>query len=254
MVIPPIKKEILCGAASRERTHGVVRSEVPSPRRPHGPSPSPRDEQRKQARCRGVSLIEMLIVLCMIGIVSVIALTQLAASRRLVRSAAIPRQIVTEMRSARQRAMTQRRAFTVQYDDDNKQLIVINHRASGAALLDDPNYPRTANGVQERAVSLTDAGVSPADIDYGIPDSLPGSARGSLDDGVNITGLANRQLNVTFQPDGSVIDRAGNPVNRALFLYNNKAPDDTAYAISILGAAGRVKSWHYSSDAKKYVE
>jgi prepilin-type N-terminal cleavage/methylation domain-containing protein len=210
--------------------------------------------RRTRARSRGVSLIEMLIVLCIIGIVSAIALPQLAASRRLVRSAAIPRQILTEMRLARQQALTQRQAFTVQYDDDNKQLVVINHRASGAALLDDPNYPQTANSIQQKIVSLADAGVNTGEIDYGLPASLPASARGSLDDGVNVSGLTNRQLNVTFQPNGSVIDRDGNPINKALFLYNNKAPEETAHAISILGAAGRVKSWHYNSDAKKYVE
>jgi Tfp pilus assembly protein FimT len=196
----------------------------------------------------------LLIVFCIIAIISAAALPQLIASRRLVRSAAIPRQILAEMRLARQQAITQQRAFTVQYDDVNKQIIVINHQASGAALLDDPNYPNTAGSVQDRVIALSGSGLDPAEIIYGIPKTLPATARGSLDDGVARSKLSNNQVSVTFQPNGSVVDRNGNPANEALFLYNSNDPDNTAFAISILGAAGRVKTWIYSSSANKYVE
>lgn len=201
-----------------------------------------------------MSLLELVIVLAMIVIVAAISLPSLIGARRLVRSSTIPRQILTEMRAARQQAMTQRRAITVQYDDQNKQLVVINHRASGPALLNAGGYPQTAGSVQEKVISLADSGVNTDDITYGMPPNLPSSASGNLDDRVSMTALTNNQLNVTFQPSGSVVDAAGNPVNRALFLYNNKAPEDTACAVSILGAAGRVKSWKYNRDAQKYVE
>jgi Tfp pilus assembly protein FimT len=201
-----------------------------------------------------VSLVELLIVFCIIGIISAAALPQLIASRRLVRTAAIPRQILAEMRLARQQAITQQQAFTVQYDDVNKQIIVINHQASGTALLKDPSYPNTAGSSQERVVALSGSGLSQAEIVYGIPASLPATASGSLDDGIARSKLTNNQVSVTFQPNGSVIDENGNPANKALFLYNSNDPDSTAFAISILGAAGRVKTWTYSSSANKYVE
>ncbi len=38
------------------------------------------------------------------------------------------------------------------------------------------------------------------------------------------------KLNITFQPDGSVINAAGNPVDMALFFYNAQADRDTATA------------------------
>lgn len=210
--------------------------------------------RRRHARSRGVSLIELLIVLAVVVIVVAVSLPPLISSRRLIRSAAIPRQILSEMRAARQQAITQRRAITVQYDDQNKRLVVINHRASGAALLVAAGYPQTAGSVQERVVSLSDSGINTGDLTYGIPLALPSSAKAALDDGVRMTGLTNNQLNVTFQPSGSVVDATGNPTDRALFIYNNKAPEDTACAVSILGAAGRVKTWKYNGDAKKYVE
>ena len=210
--------------------------------------------RRKASRSRGVSLVELLLVLALIVIVAGISLPSLVSSRRLIRSSAVPRQILTEMRLARQQAMTQRRAITVQYDDQNKRLVVINHRASGAALLAAAGYPQTAGSVQERVVSLSDSGINTGDLTYGIPNALPSTANAALDDGVSMTGLTNNQLNVTFQPNGSVVNAAGMPANMALFIYNNKAPEDTACAVSVLGAAGRVKIWKYNRDAEKYVE
>jgi type II secretory pathway pseudopilin PulG len=201
-----------------------------------------------------VSLVELLLVLAMIVIVAAISLPSLIGSRRLIRSSAIPRQILTEMRLARQQAMTQRRAVTVQYDDQNKRLVVINHRASGAALLAAAGYPQTAGSVQEKVISLADSGVNTNDLTYGIPPALPATANAALDDGVSLTGLTNNQLNVTFQPTGSVVNAAGLPTDRAIFIYNNQAAEETACAVSVLGAAGRVKIWKYSRDAGKYVE
>jgi Tfp pilus assembly protein FimT len=219
-----------------------------------GRSWTPRDSRRLRRSCDGTSLIEMLIVMAMIGVVVAAALPQLISSQRLVKTAAIPRQMMAEMRLARQQAMTQRQAYTVQYDDVNKQIVVINHQAWGVGLLTAPGYPDTNGSVREKVVSLSGSGVNPADISYGIPAILPASAKGALDDGVTLTALNNRQLNVTFQPGGSVIDGTGNPVNKALFMYNSQAPTETPFAVSILGAAGRVKVWRYSSSAQKFVE
>jgi hypothetical protein len=69
-----------------------------------------------------------------------------------------------------------------------------------------------------------------------------------------MTGLTNNQLNVTFQPDGSVIDAAGNPVGVAMFIYNNRAARGTASAISVMGASGRIKIWRYDLSANLYTE
>jgi hypothetical protein len=59
---------------------------------------------------------------------------------------------------------------------------------------------------------------------------------------------------VTFQPSGSVVDATGTPINHALYIYNNQNAEETACAVSVLGAAGRVKIWKYNRDAQKYVE
>lgn len=200
----------------------------------------------------GHSLIEMLIVVALIGVLSSLVLPQLVAERRLSRSVGVTRDIMTQLRYTRQLAMSQRQAFTFQYDNTTKRISVIDHNSNlGAALLADPSYPATPGSVIVTATPLLAEASISSEISYGIPAGLPG---GALADGIAMTGLTNNQLNVTFQPDGSVIDATGNPIGRALFIYNNRAARATASAISIMGASGRVKIWRYDAGLNLYVE
>jgi type II secretory pathway pseudopilin PulG len=210
--------------------------------------------------CGGWGLIEALIAIALMLIISVIAIPQIVSSRRLFRMAGIPREVVSLMRLARQRAMAERQAFTFQYDDTTKQILVIDHNAAGAAILNDLNYPDTAGSFRVVVTQLTGGGVTATDIIYGIPPPpnppTPGvpAAAATLDDNTTFTPLVNNKLNVTFQPDGSVINGLGNPVNRTFFIYNLRAPVDTAKAISVLGTGGRIKAWRYDTNAKKFIE
>jgi Tfp pilus assembly protein FimT len=200
----------------------------------------------------GHSLVELLIVFAMIAILVSLALPQLIAERRLSRSVGITSEILTQLRQARQLAMSQRQAFTFQYDDVTKQISIIDHNSNvGPNLLVDPSYPNTAGSKVVSTTPLASEGFQSSEISYGIPAGLPTAALG---DGISTTALSNNQLNITFQPDGSVIDGTGNPAGRALFIYNSKAAKATASAISIMGASGRVKIWRYDSSANLYVD
>jgi prepilin-type N-terminal cleavage/methylation domain-containing protein len=75
----------------------------------------------------GHSLIEMLIVVALIGVLSSLVLPQLVAERRLSRSVGVTREILTQLRYARQLAMSRRQSVTFQYDDPTKQIRIINH-------------------------------------------------------------------------------------------------------------------------------
>ncbi|MET0751977.1 MAG: GspH/FimT family pseudopilin, partial [Pyrinomonadaceae bacterium] len=188
---------------------------------------------------KGFSLPELLIVLLVGAIILVLALPQLISSRRLMKFSAMQKQVSASLIEARQEAMSQRKAVTFCYDDRNKQLIT--YGGDFGAFGDAKN----------KVHNLTGFGVDSADIIYGRPSGAPSSA---LNDTTNMTSTTRSLVEITFQPDGSVIDASNNPQNNALFFYHNKYKKDAAFAVSILGAGGRIKVWRYSKGVNAYVE
>jgi Tfp pilus assembly protein FimT len=200
----------------------------------------------------GTSMVEMLAVVAIATILTAVAIPQLISSRRMIRSASLPREIATQLRFARQQAMSQRQAFTFQYDDSTKQVTIIDHQASGYTLLSASGYPNTAGSLTALTVPLGGGGGLPAsEISFGVPTGITVT---SLNDTSTPTALVSNKLTITFQPDGTVRDANNNYVNRTLFFYNNKIPNQTACAISVLGSAGRIKIWSYTASAIAYVE
>ena len=233
----------------------------------------------REGRGNGYSLIELLIVLAVIGIVSALAVPAMISHRRLLRSTQMTREVMTQLRYARQLAMSERQAITFQYNNDLKEIRIIDHNndtssaTSGTAVLADPSYPSTASpAAVVTTVSLTQGGIPASEIEYGIPtvstglpSGHPTIPTGPLADGVSMTALTGNVVNITFQADGSVVSPTGVPLggitlsqgarmDTALFFFNDAAAANTASAISVLGTAGRIKVWRYSDSANKSIE
>lgn len=230
---------------------------------------------------RGFSLIELLVVLTITALLTALAIPAMVNQRRLLRSTAVTREIMTQLRYARQLAMSQRQSITFQYDDaaSKKQITIINHNnnqptstqfpisclLSRTAILLASGFPNTACSTVVTTYPLTQGGLPASEITYGIPAGSPLLPAGApvipvtkLDDNILMTPLspagAGGKLDITFQADGSVVDAAGIPLDRAMFLFNNAAAQATASAISVVGASGRVKVWRYNLSGNKYVE
>ncbi|MGB8510981.1 MAG: GspH/FimT family pseudopilin [Pyrinomonadaceae bacterium] len=203
----------------------------------------------------GFSLIEVLTVVTIMLIIGGFALPQLASSRRLLRSSAVPRELMSQLRLARQSAMSQREAITFQYDDVSKQITLYDHGAgsAGTAILTASNYPATTGSKVMGTFPLTSVGVPASEISYGRP-TVTGFPTGALPDNANLVSLTSNKLNITFQPDGRVLNSAGVPTDFALFFYNPLMQKETAVAISVLGSAGRIKTWRYSGYANAFKE
>lgn len=209
----------------------------------------------------GFSLIELVAVVAVASILTAVAIPNMISQRRLIRSVGVTREVSAQLRYTRQLAMSQRRAFTFNYDDSVKVIKIIGPIPVGAlALVPATGYPNNAGSRVISTVALTEGGLSASEIIYGIPSAadLPSGApvipTGALYDGISKTPLTSNKLNITFQPDGSVIDSTGSLVNRAMFLFNKKAAQATASAISVMGSSGRVKVWRYTSNGNKYAE
>lgn len=210
----------------------------------------------------GRSLIEVLAVVAIASILTAVALPQVISARRMIRSASLPREIASELRYTRQQAMAQMQAATFQYDDTTKQITIYDHNnvqnpnpacnLSRTQILTAPNFPATACSTVLLSVPLAGGSGLPAtEVTFGVP---TGVANTTLGDTTTPTALVSNKLTVTFQPNGTVQDANGNSVNRTLFFYNNKIPNQTAFAISILGSAGRIKIWRYTPSASQYIE
>lgn len=196
----------------------------------------------------GFSMVELLAVLSVVVILAAVAIPQFTSMRRLLRFNGLQREIISQIRLARQMAMSQRQVMRLRYNDSNKQIVIIDNEERGT--LANPLANNTADDVVVKTISLVNSGVPASEITYGRPSGAPNSP---LPDGVGLSALNGGLVEIIFQPDGSVVDANGNPSNAALFFYNNQAPTATAIAVSVLGAGGRVKTWRYSPNASSYV-
>jgi prepilin-type N-terminal cleavage/methylation domain-containing protein len=197
------------------------------------------NKQKNSSKNKGFSIPELLIVLLVAAIILVLALPQLISTRRLMKFSAMQRQVASSLVEARQEAMSQRKPITYCYDNRTKQLIIYGGSFG------------TFGDTKNKVVELSGSGVAAAEIKYGRPG---GATSAALGDTTNMTALARNVVEVTFQPDGSVIDASNNPQNNALFFYHSIYKKDAAFAVSILGAGGRIKVWRYSKGVNAYVE
>lgn len=188
---------------------------------------------------KGFSLAEVLIVLFIVAIIVVLALPQMISSRRMFRFAGVQRQVVSILREARQESIAQRTSITFRYDNLTKRIILFGGKFGNAG---DGN---------NRIFELSGDGVAQDDVAYGRP---TGASAAALGDATNLTTLTANKLDISFQTDGSVIDASNNPKNNALFFYDGSSPAESAFAVSILGAGGRIKLWRYASNVNMYVE
>jgi len=188
---------------------------------------------------RGFSMPELIVVLLIIAILVVLALPQVISSRRAFSFSAIKRQVATTLNAARQEAMSQRSPITVRYSDADKKIVVYGGRFGAVG------------DAKNQTFQLAGSGLMAGDIIYGRPS---GATTAALADTSNLTPPVAGVADITFEPDGSVVNAANHPQNNALFFYNRIYPGDMAFAISVLGAGGRVKIWRYNQNTNSYVE
>lgn len=187
----------------------------------------------------GFSLIELLVVVTLIGILISLSLPGVISMRRQLRFTGLQNTAVTHLRVARQEAISQRTPITFCYNNDTKEMSIF-----GGTL-------GTEGATTNNKISLSGDGVLSGEIIYGRPNSASTS---NLSDSTNLTPLTNNKIYIAFQPDGSVLNSNGLPQNSALFFYHAKYPTGSAFAVSVLGAAGRVKLWRYNANVNTYTE
>jgi prepilin-type N-terminal cleavage/methylation domain-containing protein len=209
-----------------------------------------RFDPKRHNKMRGVSLVEIIIVLVIISILSAISIPYIFNYTKLYKPEDQALKVMDLMREASQMALTRRRTMRFEIDLTANEVLIIDENGTGAA--DD----RQIKAMSLEAVNLVrmDAiptGVTaPAPPNYG-PAAFAADTTGHLRGATNVNG--NNVWAARFRRDGTVVNTAGSATSNTLYLWEpltpgNAAPKDVkgVRAITIFGGTGAVRYWKHN--------
>ena len=176
---------------------------------------------------RGFSLLEILTGLAIISVVLAMGMLNYSTILPNFKANSAMDQLLYQLRSARERAIAHRREVQVQFSGTN-QLTITELWLVGTAP---PASTVSFEGGAQYIVFST------------IPD-LPAPFNFGNTAGVYFGGVSGGPPIMKFSTTGSFIDGGNTLVNGTVFMGISGKPS-TARAISILGATGRVREYHW---------
>ena len=206
------------------------------------------DDAARRHGMKGVSLPEVVIVLIIIGILSAISLPYIFQNRTRYRSEDQSLRVMDLMREAAQTAITKRRTFRLEVDKTLNQLLIIDENDAGAA--DDREIKAIPlDPTNEVRIDVVPTGVTKPSVNYAdavfAADTI-GHKRGTT------TVINDVVWALRFNRDGTVVDKASNPVSANLYVFPPLTPGSAAprskqevRAITIFGGSGAVRYWKY---------
>lgn len=170
----------------------------------------------------GFSLVEICMVLMLMGVLGGWAVINITGMLPGINANQSMHQIVALLRNGRELAMAQRRNIQILFSGNNQIQLVRHDLPSGSTVL---QTVKLEHGNRFRVFSA-------------IPDTpdLFGNAT-AVQFGTSTTR--------TFLSDGTLVDENGDPLSGSIFIGFENHPE-TARAITILGATGRVRSYRWS--------
>jgi Tfp pilus assembly protein FimT len=169
----------------------------------------------------GFSMVEVCITLAIATTIGGFALLNISGIMPGIRANEAMYQTVAQLRSARETAISQRRNVDIRFLGNNQIQIIRNELPNGATTL-----------------STTELSNKCEFLLFGdIPDSPDRFGNSSAVCFSNATRLV-------FLSDGTLVDNQNNPVSGSIFIGVPDHPE-TARAVTILGATGRVRSYRW---------
>jgi len=176
---------------------------------------------------QGFSLLEILVAVAIISVVLVMAMLNYGNILPNYKANSAMAQLLSQMRSARERAISHRREVLVQFVGTN-QLTITEIWLVGTAP------PPTTVTFEGGAQYMVFPSVPDLPAPYNFGNSAP----------IYFGGLSGGPPIMKFSTTGAFIDGGNSLVNGTVFLGIPGKPS-TARAISILGATGRVREYHW---------
>ena len=173
----------------------------------------------------GFSMMEVIISLVILTVITRFAVLNINAIIPGMKTNEASAQVVDQFRKARQLAIAQRRAIAVAFVGTDHIDLVRQDVPAGTTVL--------------RAIDLSNR------VEFrrfeGVPDTPDGFGNASDVDFGNA-------ISVMFLTDGTLVDSLGQSVSGTVFLGLPNHPE-TARAVTILGATGRVRAYRWTGTA-----
>lgn len=178
----------------------------------------------------GISLIEMVFVVGLIGILSSMAVIEMSRTRPALRGDGAMRVILAQMRTARELAISERRYMRVVFTGTN-QMDVVREEVPGPAT--------TVLGSR-----LLEGGMQFA-IVSGVPDT-PDSF------GATAAVSFGTVTDIKFSPDGTLVNQSGQSINGSVFLAIPTVTESVR-AVTVLGSTGRIRGYRWDGRSWRLV-
>jgi len=179
----------------------------------------------------GLTVVELAFSLAIICVIVVVVFEAYANAYPALRASSAVQLLQAQLRQAREVSIDQRRSVQVTFQGTAEMVAVIQG-INGAAntTLYDYFLPEKLSYVLESGVPDTpDAFGNSYAVNYACPsNTLP--------------------CTITFQSDGSVLDGSNGSTNGTIFI-GIASQTQTARAVTILSATGRIKAWSYNGSA-----
>lgn len=173
----------------------------------------------------GFSLIEVLFVVSLGAVLTGMTVFAFQAAERQIRGDANLRLLRSLLETARERALTERRSIEVRFLGTREIATFRREVPTGETLL--ARVFLEGNGRYA--------------LWAGVPDSPDGFGNAAPIDFGGATATM-------FGPDGMFVDASGVPVNGTVF-FGVPAQTETARAVTVFGATGRVRGYRWSGSA-----
>lgn len=170
----------------------------------------------------GFSLTELLIVTGLIGIVGGLVIVNTRVSAANARADAVSSQVVNVLRYGRDASFSQRRTVDLVFIAPNRMRLIRNDRPVGTTVLTD--------------VVLEQHGRF--QVDGALPDTPDGFGRSAAVD-------FDEAATLRFQPDGTLTDGTGVPINGTVFTSIPGEPLSQR-ATTVTGTTARPQAWRWS--------
>ncbi len=179
----------------------------------------------RQSAQQGYSLIELVVVVAMIAVITAISVLVMPTALTAARSAGAASQVESALRTAREQALSQRRAIRITFTPP-RTVDVVRVELDGALV---PLGSTTLEGGFQFLLFP------------GQPDTPDGFGRGGA---IELNGATT----VQFTSEGTFVDENGDEANASVFLGRAQEPQSAA-AVTVFGPTALIRNWRWDGSA-----